>query len=183
MKKTKKQTCKSIDHRYDVKSTYVTVPTSNNTLRTVLQLPAFNDGLDASSSGGIPEKELLQICVRARAITCPIFQCFVCLCEIVSTNCQSSCIPEHPYMHNHASYMFMHLVKLLCYPYVSAFSIPMLISIKINHVNFKFLLPTINVYRHVNFKIQQSCQHPCPIQALAVMSIKFNSFSNAIRFC
>jgi len=98
-------------------------------------------------------------------------------------NCQSSCIPEHPYMHNHASYMFMHLIKLLCYSYASAFSIPMLISIKINRVNFKFLLPTINVYCHANFKIQQSCQHPCQIQAPAVRSIKFNSFSNTICFC
>jgi len=84
-----------------------------------------------------PEEELLQIYVRARAITCPIFQCFVCLCEIVSTNCQSSCIPKHSYMHNHASYMFMHLIKLSCYSYASAFSIPMLISIKINPVNFQ----------------------------------------------
>ena len=118
-----------------------------------------------------------------RAITCPIFQCFVCLCEIVSTNCQSSCILEHSYMHNHAFYVFMHLIKLLCYSYAFAFSIPLLISIKINHVNFKFLLPTISVCCHVNFKIQQSCQHPCQIQAPAVMSIEFNSFSNAIYFC
>jgi len=129
-----------------------------------------------------PEEELLQICVRARAITCPTFQCFVYLCEIVSTNCQSSCIPKHPYMHNHASYMFMHLIKLLCYPYASAFPIPMSISIEINRVNFKFLLLTISVYCHVNFKIQQSCQHPCQIQAPAVTSIKFNPFSNTICF-
>ncbi len=104
-----------------------------------------------------PEEELLQIYVRARAITCPIFQCFVRLCEILSTNCQSSCIPKHSYMHNHASYVFMHLIKLSCYSYASAVSIPMLIPIKINLVNFKFLLPTINVYCHVNFKVQQSC--------------------------
>ena len=68
-----------------------------------------------------PEEELLQVYVRARAITCPIFQRFVCLCEILSTNCQSSCIPKHAYMHNHASYMFTHLVKLSCYSYTSAF--------------------------------------------------------------
>jgi len=129
-----------------------------------------------------PEEELLQICVRARAITCPIFQCFVCLCEIVSTNCQSSCIPKHSYMHNHASYMFMHLIKLLCYSYASAFSIPMSISIKINRVNFKFLLPTINVYCHINFKIQtvlstplsnsSSCSYVYQIQSL----FKYNLF-------
>jgi len=130
-----------------------------------------------------PEEGLLQVYVRARAITCPIFQCFVCLCEIVSTNCQPSCIPKHAYMHNHASYMFMHLIKLSCYLHASAFSIPMLISIKISHVNFKFLLPTINVCCHVNLKVRQSCQHSCQIQAPAVMSIKVNSFSNTIRFC
>jgi len=130
-----------------------------------------------------PEEELLQVYVRARAITCPIFQCFVCLCEIVSTNCRSSCVPKHSYMHNHASYMFMHLIKLSGYSYASAFSIPMLISIRISHVNFKFLLPTINIYYHVNFKIQQPCQYSCQIQAPAVMSIKFNSFQNTICFC
>ena len=63
-----------------------------------------------------------------------------------------------------------------CYSYASAFSTPMLISIKINHVNLKFLLPTINVCCHVNLKVQQSCQHSCQIQAPAVMSIKVNSF-------
>ena len=130
-----------------------------------------------------PEEELLQMYVRARAITCPIFQCFVCHCEILSTNCQSSCIPKHSYMHNHASYVFMHLIKLLCYSYASAFSIPMLISIKTNRVNFKFLLLTTNVYCHVNFKFQQFCQYSCQIQAPAVISIKFNSFSNTNCFC
>ena len=141
---------------------------------TILQLPAFSDGLDVSSSDGIPRRGTFAVNVRARAITCPIFQCFVCLCEIVSTNCRSSCVPKHSYMHNHASYMFMHLIKLSGYSYASAFSIPMLISIRISHVNFKFLLPTINIYYHVNFKIQQPCQYSCQIQAPAVMSIKFN---------
>jgi len=130
-----------------------------------------------------PEDELLQVYVRARAITCPMFQCFVCLCEILSTNCQSSCISKHSYMHNHASYVFIHSMRSSCYSYASAFSIPMLISIKINHVNFKFLLPATNVYCHVNFKFQQFCQYSCQIQAPAVMSIKFNSFSNTICFC
>ncbi len=37
------------------------------------------------------QKGFPQAYVRARAITCPIFQCFVYLCEIVSTNCQPSC--------------------------------------------------------------------------------------------
>jgi len=63
------------------------------------------------------EEELLQVCVRARAITCPIFCCFVCPCEIMSANCQSSCISKHSYMHNHASYMLMHLIRLLCRSY------------------------------------------------------------------
>jgi len=102
-----------------------------------------------------PEEELLQIYVGARAITCPIFQCFVCLCGIMSTNCQSSCISKHSYMHNHAFYMFMHLIKLSCYSYASAFSIPMLISIKINHVNSKFItvMSISKSSNLVNFKL------------------------------
>jgi len=36
--------------------------------------------------------------------------------------------------------MLMHLIKLLCCSYTFAFSIPMLISVKINHVNFQLLL-------------------------------------------
>jgi len=187
-KKKKKQTCKSIDHRCDVRSTYETVPTSSNTTQLffsiILQLPTFKCWSRCIFERLHPQKRnFLRIYVRARAITCPIFQCFVCLCEIVSTNCQPSCIPKHSYMHNHASYVFMHSIKLLCYSYASAFSIPMLISTKINHVHFKFLLLAINVYCHVNFKVQQSCQHSCQIQAPAVMSIKFNSFSNVICFC
>ena len=114
-----------------------------------------------------PEGELLQVYVRARAVTCPIFQCFVRLCEILSTNCQSSCISKHSYMHNHAFYMFMHLIKLLCYSYAFAFSVLMLISVKINHVNFKFILsgqfqnPTVsstsNFSSPFKFKLLQSC--------------------------
>jgi len=71
-------------------------------------------------------------------------------------------------MHNHASYMFMHLIKLLCYSYTFAFSIPMLISVKINHVNFKFILscrfqnPTVlstsNLSSPFKFKLLRSCQ-------------------------
>ena len=128
-----------------------------------------------------PEEELLQIYVRARAITCPIFQCFVRLCEILSTNCQSSCIPKHSYMHNHASYVFMHLIKLSCYSYASAVSIPMLISIKINLVNFKFLLPTINVYCHVNFKVQQSCSN-IPFKFKLLQLCQSNSIPFQTRF-
>ena len=37
-KKMKRQTCKSIDHRCDVQSTYVTVPASGNTVQTILSL-------------------------------------------------------------------------------------------------------------------------------------------------
>jgi len=127
------------------------------------------------------------MCVRARAITCPIFQCFVCHCEILSTNCQSSCIPRHSYMHNHASYVFMHPIKLSCYSYASAFSIPMLISIKINLVNFKFLLLTTNVFCHVNFKSStvlstflsnsSSCSYVNQIQFL----FKYNLFLLSVK--
>ena len=83
---------------------------------------------------------------------CPTFQCFACLCEIMSTKCQSSCISKHACMHNHASIVFMYLIKLSCYSYTFAFSIPMLISVKINHVNFKFLLLMTNVYLSCQFQ-------------------------------
>ena len=158
-----KKTCKSIDHRCDVRN--ILRDRSNKqqyhsdcpSLQFYSFLPSTMVSMYLQTTAS-PEKELLQVYVRARAITCPIFQCFVCLCEVVSTNCQSPCISKHSYMHNHASYMFMHLIKLSCYSYAFASSIPMLISIKINHVNFKFLLLAINVYCHVNFKVQQSCQ-------------------------
>ena len=125
----KKQTCKSIDHGCGVQSTYVTVPTSSNTTQAIFLYDFTASCLQRWSrcifkATVSPEEELLQVYVRARAITCPIFQCFVCLCEIMSTNCQPSCIPKHSYVHNHASYMFMHLIKLSCYSYASAFSIP-----------------------------------------------------------
>jgi len=128
-----------------------------------------------------PEEELLQVHVRARAITCPIFQCFVCLCEIMSANCQSSCISRHSYMHNHASYMCMHLIKLSCYAYASAFSILILISIKINHVNFKFLLLMTNAYCHVNFKVQQSCSN-IPFKFKLLQLCPSNSVHFQIQF-
>jgi len=128
-----------------------------------------------------PEEELLQIYVRARAITCPIFQCSVCLCEILPTNCQSSCISKHSYMHNHASYVLMHLLKLSCYSYASALSIPMLILIKINRVNFKFLLLITNVYCHVNSKIQQSCSN-IPVKFKLLQLCQSNSVLFQIQF-
>jgi len=171
----------------------MTVPTSSNTTQTVFLYNSTASYLQMSVSVYLqttmasPEKEILQIYVRARAITCPIFQCYVCLCEILSTNCQSSCMPKHSYMHNHASYMFMHLIKLSCYSYASAFSIPMLISIKINLVNSKFPLSTINVYCHVNFKVQQSCQHFCQnssscscVNQIQVF-FKYNSFLLSVK--
>jgi len=128
-----------------------------------------------------PEEDPLRACFRARAITCPIFQCFVCLCEIMSANCQSSCILRHSYMHDHASYMFMHLIKLSCYSYASAFSIPMLTSVKINHVNFKFLLLMTNVYCHVNFKVQQSCSN-IPVKFKLLQLCQSNSVHFQIQF-
>jgi len=176
----KKQTCKGIDHRCDVQSTYVTAPTSSNTIQTVFLYNFTASCIQTMvtmylQTTASPEEELLQVYVRARAITCPIFQCFVCLCEILSTNCQSSCMSKHSYMHNHASCTFMHLVKLLCYSYASAFSIPMLISIKINPVNFQI--------SSANNKCPLSCQ----FQSSTVLSTFLSnssscSYVNQIQF-
>ena len=80
MRNNKKQTCKSIDHRCDVQSIYVTVPTCSNTIQIVFLYDFTASCLQAMVSMYLqttasPEEELLQIYVRARAITCPIFQC------------------------------------------------------------------------------------------------------------
>jgi len=144
---------------------YVTVPTSSNTIRAVFLYDFTASCLQAMVSMHLqttasPEEELLQVYVRARAITCPIFQWFVRLCEIMSTNCQSSCISKHSYMHNHASYMLMHLLKLSCCSYASALSIPM-INLNQNQ-SCQFQIRNC----HDNFKIQQSCQ----FQTLATFS-------------
>jgi len=131
-----------------------------------------------------PEEELLQIYVRARAITCPIFQCFVRLCEIMSTNCQSSCISKHSYMHNHASYMLMHSIRSSCYPYASTFSIPMSISIKINHVNFKDQQSCSNI--PFKFKLLQLCQSnssPFQIQFVSVIGQVASSYPRTACTC
>ena len=85
----KLQTCKSIDHRCDVQSTYVTVPTSSNITQTVFLYNVTASCLRRWSRRIFkrrhPQKRnFCKMYVRARAITCPIFQCFVCLCEIVS---------------------------------------------------------------------------------------------------
>jgi len=73
--------------------------------------------------------------------------------------------------------MLMHLLKLSCYSYASALSIPMLIPIKINRVDFKFLLLTTNVYCHVDFKVQQSCSNiPFKFKLLPSCRVNFNLF-------
>ena len=147
-KTNKSKHAKSIDHRCDIQGALDSRASSNSsTIKRSYSLQVYEQDMASClqqwswcvfKQRHPLEEELLQVYVRTRAITCPIFQCFVCLCEIMSVNCQSSCISRHSYMHNHASYMSMHLIKLLCSSYTFAFSIPMLISPKINHVNFKF---------------------------------------------
>jgi hypothetical protein len=56
--------------------------------------------------------------VAARATTCPIFQCFVCLCETSPSNCQSIMHFKHSYMHNHAFYVLIHPIILLYHTYM-----------------------------------------------------------------
>jgi len=185
-KKRKSKHAKSIDHRCDIQSALDSRASSNSsTIKRSYFLQVYERDLTPCPQQWSwcvfkrrhpPEEELLQVYVRTRAITCPIFQCLVCLCEVMSANCQSSCISKHSYIHDHASYVLIHLIKLLCYSYAFAFSIPILISVKINHVNFKFnqscqfqiqsIMSISNSINHANFKIQQSCR----LQALAVLS-------------
>jgi len=114
---------KSIDHRCDIRDALnVKSPNSDGAIKRVIlstnflnriQLPTLSHGHDTSFNDGISKGGPSQTHVRARAITCPIFQCFVCIYEVVSASCQPSCISKHSYMHSHASYMLMHLIKLL----------------------------------------------------------------------
>ena len=162
----KKQTCKSIDHRCDVQSTYVIVPTSSNTIQTIFlynfTAPCLQRWSRCIFKQLHPQKRnFCKYMSEREPLRAQYSNVLSVAVKVVSTNCQSSCIPKHSYMHNHASYVFMHSIRLSRYSYASAFSIPMSISIKIDLVNFKFLLLTTNVYCHVNFKIQQSCQHSC----------------------
>ena len=97
---------------------------------------------------------------------------FVYVYEVVSTSCQPSCTSKHSYMHNHASYMLMHLLKLLHYSYT---------------LHFRFLwwslsksiMSISSFYCHANFKIQQSCQ----LQTSAVLSNSSScSYVSQIQF-
>ena len=148
-KQTKANMQKCIDHRCDIQSV-LNIKTSSNgsTIKRFHSLQVYEWDIAPCPQQWFRcvfqrrylQREISQAYVRAWAITCPIFQCFVHLCEVVSARCQPSCTSKHSYMHNHASYMLMHLIKLSHCSYISAFSIPMLISVKINHVNFKPLL-------------------------------------------
>jgi hypothetical protein len=59
--------------------------------------------------------------VVARATTCPIFQCLVCLCEITLPNYKPIMHFKHSYMHNHAFYVLIHLMILLYHTYMLHF--------------------------------------------------------------
>ena len=107
-------------------------------LRFYSFLPS-SDGLSISSNDGIPRTGTFANICRSTSRHVPNIPMF-CLSLRNSTNCQPSCISKHSYMHNHAFYMFMHLIKLSCHSYAFAFLIPMWISVKINHVNSKCLL-------------------------------------------
>ena len=78
------------------------------------------------------------------------------------------------------------LIKLLCYSYTPAFSIPMLTSVKINLVNFKFILscqfqnptvsPTSKFSGPFKFKLMQSCQ------VNFNLFLQYNSFLSSVKW-
>ena len=83
---------------------------------------ALSHGFDTSPNDGI-SKEVFFPCeyVAARATTCPIFQCLIRLCETSLSNCQPIMHFKHSYMHNHAFYVLIHSIILLCHTYMLHF--------------------------------------------------------------
>ena len=67
--------------------------------------------------------------VAARATTCPIFQCFVCLCETSLSNYKPIMHFKHSYMHNHAFYVLIHLIILLYHTYMLHFQLQLSIQL------------------------------------------------------
>ena len=68
-----------------------------------------------------PEEDPLRTCFRARATTRPIFQCFVCLCEIMPINCQPSCISKQScilYVHAFDKIVMLFIHICILNPYV-----------------------------------------------------------------
>jgi len=185
----KKQTCKSIDHRCDVQSSLRDCSNKQQyhsncfSLQFYSFLPSTMVSMYLQTTAS-PEEELLQIYVRARAITCPIFQRFVCLCEIVSTNCQPSCLPKHSHMHSHASHMFMHLIKIV--------TLFIRICILNSYVNFNQNQSCQIQISFANNKCPLSCQFPGSTVLSTFLSnssscsyVNQNQFffSNTICFC
>jgi len=78
-------------------------------------------GFDTSLNDGLSEEDFLCVYVIARATTCPILQCFVCLCETSLPNYKPIMHFKHSYMHNHAFYVLIHLIILLYHTYMLHF--------------------------------------------------------------
>jgi hypothetical protein len=66
--------------------------------------------------------------VAARATTCPIFQCLVCLCEIFLSSYKPIMHFKHSYMHNHAFYVLIHPIILLYHTYMLHIQLSMSMS-------------------------------------------------------
>ena len=74
---------------------------------------ALSHGFDTSLNDGLSKEVFPCEYVAARATTCPIFQCLVCLCEITLPNYKPIMHFKHSYMHNHAFYVLIHPIILL----------------------------------------------------------------------
>jgi hypothetical protein len=79
---------------------------------------ALSHGFDTSLNDGLSKEVFPCEYVAARATTCPIFQCFVCLCETLLSNCKPIMHFKHSYMHNHAFYVLIHPIILLYHTYM-----------------------------------------------------------------
>ena len=79
---------------------------------------ALSHGFDTSLNDGLSKEVFPCEYVAARATTCPIFQCFVCLCETSLSNYKPIMHFKHSYMHNHAFYVLIHPIILLYHTYM-----------------------------------------------------------------
>ena len=168
--KWKKQTCKSIDHRCDVKSTYVTVPTSSGTFSDCLslQLCSFLPSAMVSvylQTTASPEEEPLHICPSASHYVpnVPMF----CLSLRNSVYKLPIVMHSKAFIHAQSCILCVHAFDKIVILSICIYILnPMLISIKINRVNFK------------NSSANNKCLLSCQFQNSTVLSTFLSNSSS-----
>jgi hypothetical protein len=166
---------------------------------------ALSHGFDTSLNDDLSKEVFPCEYVAARATTCPIFQCFVCLCEASLSNYKPIMHFKHSYMHNHAFYVLIHPIILLCHTYmlhILSNSIQFPISNQFqfqfqsklqlsNSISISILIPTVKSNSNCQIQIQLSnsmqspitisnqsnCQIRCNLQSQFQFNVKFEAIS------